>query len=198
MIEKGRVNQKLRTREALINAANRLLMQGNTAFSIEEVAKEARVSTATAYRYFSNAETLRVEAPLQYKTQTPASLFEHIDEKDWPQRLKRLLEYNEKLFLENEVEFRLFLSSVLRESVKNQGNTLRGARRVPMIGEALEALKEKVSEEDCRVLTHTLSIFLGIESVIVLKDVCQLENDDIPNVWNWAIRNIIENLISRK
>lgn len=198
MIEKGRINQKVRTREALIEAANRLLTQGNIQFSIEEVAKEARVSTATAYRYFSNAETLRTEAPLHYKTRNPEMLFENIDKDDWKERLEKILKYHEKLYLENEIEFRLFLSSVLRESVKDSGHNLRGGRRIPLIEEALEPLKEKMGEEDFKMLTYTLSIFFGIESVIVLKDVCQLDNDDILKVWDWAIKHIIDNIFSHK
>ena len=59
-----RVNQKARTRSALVSAAARLLEQGRPP-SIPDAAAEALVSTATAYRYFTNAEDLWAEAAVQ-------------------------------------------------------------------------------------------------------------------------------------
>src|SRR5438445_671818 len=53
----GRRNQKQRTREAILDSATRLARAGHTP-SIADVAKDARVSTATAYRYFPNPESL--------------------------------------------------------------------------------------------------------------------------------------------
>src|SRR5918997_6284094 len=53
----GRQNQKQRTREAIVESAIRLARAGRSP-SIAEVAKDAKVSTATAYRYFPNAESL--------------------------------------------------------------------------------------------------------------------------------------------
>ena len=47
----GRPNQKRRTRKDLLEAAARLMRQGRTP-DLEEIAAEALVSRATAYRYF--------------------------------------------------------------------------------------------------------------------------------------------------
>ena len=52
----GRPNQRSRTRKDLLDAASRLLKQGRRP-TLEEVAEEARVSRATAYRYFPSVET---------------------------------------------------------------------------------------------------------------------------------------------
>jgi AcrR family transcriptional regulator len=51
------VNQKRRTRAALVEAAQRLLDQGRTP-TVADVADEALVSRATAYRYFPSQEHL--------------------------------------------------------------------------------------------------------------------------------------------
>ena len=56
----GRPNQKTRTRKDLLQAAARLMKQGGPP-TLEEVAEEALVSRATAYRYFPS-----VEAPVSY------------------------------------------------------------------------------------------------------------------------------------
>ena len=58
-----RANQKRRTRKDLLQAGARLLKQGRRP-SLEEVAEEALVSRATAYRYFPGVDALLVEASL--------------------------------------------------------------------------------------------------------------------------------------
>jgi len=60
----GRPNQRRRTRKDLLLAASRLLKQGRKP-SLEEIAEEAIVSRATAYRYFPSVEALHREAPLR-------------------------------------------------------------------------------------------------------------------------------------
>ena len=57
----GRPNQRSRTRKDLLRAAARLMKQGQNP-SLEEIAAEALVSRATAYRYFPSVEALLVEA----------------------------------------------------------------------------------------------------------------------------------------
>ena len=59
----GRPNQTSRTRKDLLQAASRL-MKRDRRITLEDVAEEALVSRATAYRYFSSVESLLVEAPI--------------------------------------------------------------------------------------------------------------------------------------
>src|SRR3569833_1999817 len=57
----GRVNQKRRTRNAIVAAATEL-GRGSRAVTMPEVAKAAEVSEATAYRYFPDLASLLREA----------------------------------------------------------------------------------------------------------------------------------------
>lgn len=57
----GRVNQKRRTRNAILAAATELVRDGR-AVTMPEVAKAAEVSEATAYRYFPDLASLLREA----------------------------------------------------------------------------------------------------------------------------------------
>jgi len=59
--ETGRVNQKVRTRDALIAATRELLAQGVTP-TMEGAAAAAAISRTTAYRYFPNLRALLVAA----------------------------------------------------------------------------------------------------------------------------------------
>src|SRR5690348_7555670 len=59
----GRVQQKARTRAALVDAARNLMSAGREP-TVEEAAETARVSRTTAYRYFPNQlELVRAAFP---------------------------------------------------------------------------------------------------------------------------------------
>jgi len=60
----GRVLQKRRTRQALLDAANRLRARG-TVPTIEDIAAEAQVSRATIYRYYTAIDALVADALFQ-------------------------------------------------------------------------------------------------------------------------------------
>ena len=182
--------QKLKTREALLSKANGLLKQG-TDINVELVAKEAGISKATAYRYFSGADALKREASLQLKAKTNDDLFTDLSDNDLPARIDRLIDYHFKLFTENENEFRLFLSSVIGESVIQKNNQQRAGRRVALIREALKPLQTTLSETVFDNMVNALSVFFGIESITVLKDVCKLSDDAVLQTWKWSVNRIV-------
>lgn len=70
----GRPNQRRRTRKDLLDAASRLMKQGRKP-SLEEIAEEALVSRATAYRYFPNVEAMLHEASFDIAIPQPQDLF---------------------------------------------------------------------------------------------------------------------------
>ena len=71
----ARPNQKARTRKDLLQAAARLLGKGRKP-SLEEVAAEALVSRATAYRYFPDLNALLVEAAIDVASPDPSRLLD--------------------------------------------------------------------------------------------------------------------------
>ena len=85
----GRPNQKSRTRKDLLRAASRLMKDGNCP-TFEDVAEEALVSRATAYRYFSGLEALLVEAALDVAMPDAEALFAEEDPADVVARLRRV------------------------------------------------------------------------------------------------------------
>ena len=60
--QSGRQQQKLRTRNELIQAARTLIASGSAAPKVEEAAAAAGISRTTAYRYFPNQKALLVAA----------------------------------------------------------------------------------------------------------------------------------------
>jgi len=189
-VDFGRIAQKMKTREKLLIAANTLMIEGKE-MNIEQVAKEAGVSKATAYRYFSNKEILQKEASLHSISEDKEDLFFEYTKEDLTGRLEKLTQYHFDILTNNEVEFRLYLSAVIQDSVKNKENYSRAGRRILLIEEALISLKETIHKERFDKIVSAISIILGIESITVLKDLCDLENDNILDIWRWMISRIV-------
>src|SRR6201997_225721 len=78
----GRVNQKQRTRAAIVAAA-RDLITGSTEVTMPAVAKAALVSEATAYRYFPDLLSLLREA-MDGTFPNPAEALAPVEDSDDP------------------------------------------------------------------------------------------------------------------
>src|SRR5262245_51795258 len=136
----GRQNQIGRTRKDLLQAAARLLKQGRKP-SLDEVAEEARVSRATAYRYFPGVESLLVEAVVDVAVPEAGDLFGASSSNDPVKRLLRADEALHKAIAENEVPLRMMLAHSLEQRAKEvveEPVPVRQNRRTPLIEAALE------------------------------------------------------------
>jgi hypothetical protein len=118
-------------------------------------------------------------------------LFADIPKENVAGRLSRLIEYHFELFIQNETEFRLFLGSVINDSVKNKNAPSRAGRRVALIEEALEGKRESVDKITFTRMVDSLSLIFGIESITVLKDLCLLDNDGVLGTWKWLTNKIV-------
>ncbi|MFK7936400.1 MAG: TetR/AcrR family transcriptional regulator [Saprospiraceae bacterium] len=189
-LHSGRIAQKMKTREQLLAAANKMLIEGAD-LHIEQVAKRAEVSKATAYRYFSSKEILQKEALLHTKSESKEDLFADLPIDNLEQRVSRLLEYHFDILTNNEAEFRLYLSAALQESVQNKVNYSRAGRRVILIEEALQPLKKTLSKVEFNKTVSAVSMILGIESITILKDLCHLKKEEVFEMWRWSIGKFV-------
>ena len=85
----GRPNQRRRTRKDLLQAASRLMQQGKQP-TLDEVAEEALVSRATAYRYFPSMDALLLEASLDVAAPRAEDVFAGHLSDDPSSRLERV------------------------------------------------------------------------------------------------------------
>lgn len=190
----GRPNQKTRTRKDLLQAAARLMKQGRTP-TLEEVAEEALVSRATAYRYFPSMDALMVEASVDVAVPEPAALFHDEDSRDPVARLQKVETALYDMIIANETLLRTMLAHTIQQGVQADGNGAlprRQNRRVPLIEAALEPARDQFKPADLKALTRTLALIMGPESVIVVKDVLQLDDADARKMKRWAIRALVE------
>jgi AcrR family transcriptional regulator len=176
-----------------MDGARKLLLQGKVP-SIAQAAEVARVSRATAYRYFPTQGALireAVDAALiqawewDKRLEGPGGL---------PERIERLTSELFTLMRENEPLMRGALLLSLEQWAKIQaGEELgeeplkRGGRRVG-IQAALEPHERELDPATLRRLSIALSIVIGIESRVVLRDIWKLDEDEAEKVTLWMAR----------
>lgn len=176
--------QRARTRKAIVRAASRLLERGDRP-SLDDVAEEAGVSRATAYRYFPGLDALLSEAAVDALVPDPEDLFGGDSPAEPSARLGLVDETFERACREREMPLRLMLARSLERSVQPGGDEtpLRQNRRVPMIEQALAPLGGGYRPE----LVPALAMIVGTEGMIALKDVVGLDDSQARAVRRWAI-----------
>lgn len=191
----GRPNQRLRTRKDLLSAASRLLKRGQTP-TMELVAAEAKISRATAYRYFPTIESLMVEAPIDDDAPDPVALFAGDDSGDPAARVDKAEAALHEMSYRNERQLRLMLAASLQRSVSEPrtlppGIPLRQNRREPLIEAALVPVSWRLPARTYRNLTASLALVFGLESMIVFQDVLGIDAAEARRIKRWAIRALV-------
>jgi AcrR family transcriptional regulator len=188
-----RANQRYRTRKDLIDAAGRLMKNGHKP-SLEEVAEAARVSRATAYRYFPNVEALLAEAPLDAGAPDWEALFAADGSTDPEERVDRAEAAMHRLVYDNEAAIRLMLSATLaRAAGESVVETVpyRQNRRTPLIDAALAPARTRFKKASYGRLRAALAMVFGSESMVVFRDVLRLDETAARDVKSWAVRALV-------
>lgn len=192
----ARSRQKQRTRKDLLRAAARLLESGVKP-TLDEVAEEAMVSRATAYRYFSSVDALLLESSLDVSVPEPDALYATMSEGDVLERVQRADDVLNAMIAEKETALRLMLAKSLERSLVPGAEPdvpLRQNRRSGLIEAALAPLRGRVSARELKMLSGALALVIGTEARIVVKDVLQLSEPDALAVKRWAIRALVRSV----
>jgi AcrR family transcriptional regulator len=190
----GRPNQRSRTRKDLLRAAAQLMKQGRTP-SLEEVAAEALVSRATAYRYFPSVEALLVEASFDLSVPDADGLFDGDTSTDAVARLQRVDTALHAMILAYEAPLRMMLVHTLQRGLRggdDAGLPRRQNRRAPLIDAALKPAAKQFKPAALDTLRKALALVIGTEAMVVFKDVLQLDDAEARKVKRWAIRALVE------
>lgn len=191
-----RGNQRNRTRKDLLEAALRLSAKGDKP-TLEQVATEALVSRATAYRYFRNADDLLLEASLHMAFPDAEKIFQ-ANEGDAVARLKLADEAVEGMIRDNEISLRLMMANAIQQAASGNGLPVRQNRRMPLIEEALAPVAMTIDRKSLARLKSALSLIIGTEAMLVLKDVLGLSDRDAKNVRHWALQALVDAALAPK
>lgn len=191
-ITSGRSKQKLHTRDKILNAANKLINEKGE-FTLEEVAVAAELSRATVYRYYSNIDILSAEAVLDMNTKSGETILKELKSNDLLSQCLEIQDYYNNLALLNETAFRKFLSIILTNA--NEVEYSRGGRRVETLKSSLQNLNINYPPKQITNLINAASVFMGIEALIVTKDVCGLDNESSISTLRWGLEMMIKGFI---
>jgi AcrR family transcriptional regulator len=185
-----RTDQKHRTRQDLLQAAKRLMKAGRVP-KLVEVAAEAMVSRATAYRYFSSDEALLTEAALDARAPMPDEIFAGDPSTDPEERLLRANAALREMVWGNQTQFRLFLARELEQAATaNEGpaERVRQNRRLRLIEAALAPVRDRFNDEVYGRLCAALALVFGTESMVVFRDVLRMDDSAAWDVESWVLR----------
>ena len=187
---RARPGQRQRTRKDLLQAASRLLKEGRRP-SLDEVAEAASVSRATAYRYFPGMEALLLEASLEVAVPEANAILVGVGD-DPVTRLEKVDDAITALILANEHTLRtIFIHSLQRAS--NGGDAaVRQDRRTPLIEAALAPVRNVFAPGRYDLLVESLALVIGVEPLLVFKDVLLVDDAEACRVKRFMIRGLVE------
>lgn len=188
-LKQGRVNQKQETRDRILKSAQEFMNSGEK-FTLEDVANRANLSRATVYRYYSNIDVLSAEAGLDINTISPENIYESLQSNEIKEQLLGVQEYYNNLAIEHEKAFRNYLSIVLASNL--QTNNKRGARRNRTLNMVLN--ESNLSKKEIKNFQNLFTVLMGIEPLIVTKDVCGLNDKQSKQLLKWGMELILKGI----
>lgn len=197
-LKTGRVNQKQKTRQAILDAAVRL-MATRKAPTIEDIAAEAGVSRATAYRYFPKNDYLLAEAALYIGVPGPDEALAGVEGQDTLTRLLQADKIFHDLFTHNESMMRVMLAEGHRLRADNPADAtpIRQNRRLPMIEQAIKGGDARLSDEAAQKLAQALSMIIGPEGIVASQDVLGLSGEEALALKRWIIQALLDAAVSQ-
>jgi AcrR family transcriptional regulator len=190
-----RTEQKRRRRDDLLNGARTLLQQGK-AVTVTAAAREAGMSKATAYRYYSDPALLVAEAGLDFRAKSYEGMVEGCG--TVRERLTAISLHFFDLALENETAFRTYLGLFLQASVLEGAEAPeRGARRVKAFRRALEEAEPPIGEDRVEQTAAALSVATGPEAMIALIDVARCSRHEARDLVEEIAHAMVDRFLGR-
>lgn len=187
-----RSGQQRRTRAALLAATAQLLRAGRLP-SVAEAAAAADVSRRTAYRYFPTQEQLLTEAALETLRPGIESSFASIHE-DPETRLDTAVRTIQAQAAANERLLRTMIRLTVERGADPPADgrpALRGSRRIDWVEGALAPIRSKLSPAQFARLVSAISLCVGAEALIVLRDIRGLDQSGAADVSAWSARALL-------
>ncbi len=170
----GRVNQKLRTRSAIVQAAAELSRTGRD-LTMPEIARAALVSEATAYRYFPDLASLLREA-IAGQLPAPAEALAPVADSDDPvERVAAAAGFLLRHVLDRQGVVRALIAATITRPAEA---TARPGLRFGLIDHALSPLAATMDRSALEQLKRDLAVVVSAEALFSLTDLCRLEPEE--------------------
>jgi len=170
----GRVNQKLRTRTAIVQAAAELMATGRDV-TMPEIARAALVSEATAYRYFPDLASLLREAMAGHLPDPTDALAPVAGSTDPVERVAFATEYLMRHVLARQGAVRAMIAATV---ARPGGGASRPGLRVGLIDHALAPIDGVLDRTALHRLKLSLGVVVSAEALFSLTDLYGLEAEE--------------------
>jgi AcrR family transcriptional regulator len=188
----GRTAQKMRTRNALIDAARALIVSGVTP-TVEDAATAASISRTTAYRYFTNQHDLLIAA---YPEIESRSLLRDNPPDTVEARLDMVVREYLQNTIDNEAAFRAALRlSLDPHGVHREELLLRQGRVIAWLKDALEPLHGHLPEQAIERLVYAIRAAAGVEALVWLCDIAGLSRDEAKDLMIWSAQALLRSAL---
>jgi AcrR family transcriptional regulator len=194
--ERGRINQKRRTRTAIIAACQELITAGAD-INMPAVARAALVSEPTAYRYFPDLASLLEEALAGIEPDPAAALAAGAEPGDPVERVAYAAQLLARLVIERQGAIRVLMSVSI---ARGTASALRPGYRFALIDQALAPLSARTPGFDAATLEQLrrdLAIVISAEAVLTLTDLYGLDAEAVVASIAHTARLITEATLSR-
>lgn len=186
---RGRVAQKARTRAALVTAARALVTSGVTP-TVDDAAEAASISRATAYRYFPNQRALLLAAHPEIGA---TSMLPEDPPEDPAECLDAVVCNFTAMILDTEAQQRTMLRLSLEvDEVERQALPLRQGRAIGWIAEALDGLRDDLTDAQLRQLVLAVRATIGIEALVWMVDVAGLDRHEAVALMRWSAQALLQ------
>lgn len=193
-----RVNQKARTRADLLASAGELIRSGKRP-TVEEAALAAGISKRTAYRYFTSQEHLLADAALETLRPRMDEMLAALSAPvDVHARVAALAVALRRLAEEHDAELREMIRASLDRGALSPGTDAprrRGGRRLDWIRTSLDPLRYALPAESFDKLTNSLAVCLGIDALMVLRDICGVSGEQAERLMVWMARALVDRVL---
>jgi AcrR family transcriptional regulator len=184
----GRVDQKQRTRQALLKAARDLVADGSEP-TVEQAAERAGISRTTAYRYFPNQRALLLAA---HPETSATTLLPADAPSDAASRLDVVVTRFVRLIIDTEAAQRTMLRLSLDPDPGGRGPLpLRQGRAIAWITEALEPLRGALTDIEVHRLALAVRSAVGIEALVWFTDVGGLSREEAAASMRWSAQALL-------
>lgn len=157
--------------------------------TVAEAAVAASISRTTAYRYFPSQRSLLVAAHPETGAQ---SLLGDDPPEDAAERLDAVVRRFTALIVETEVQQRTMLRLSLEgDSAQRGGLPLRQGRAIGWITEALEPVRDQLTDRGLQSLVLAIRSAIGIEALVWLTDIGGLPEDEAVAVMRWSAQAML-------
>ncbi len=183
----GREAQRRRTRAAIIAATTRLVASGRTP-SVDEIATAADVARRTVYLHFPTLEQLLLDATVGALSRAivDAAIADAGRQGDAAARVDALVVAVTRSAPVTLDLGRKIIALTVDAPAPPAGMPRRGYRRVDWIEQALTPLRPQLSDDQYDRLLSGLTVLIGWEAMVVLRDIRGADPDREQQTLRWA------------